>query len=207
MANAALAAEAPKLANHLSFDSEAHEYRWNGRIVPSVTQLLKPLQSFDMVPKHLLDAAAEFGTNVHRAVELMINGNLNWATLDPALEPYVKAADKWLNDTNAVVLGVEERFFNTDKRYAGTIDLVCRIPAKNDQVHIIDWKSAASVPRTVGPQTAAYAKGYKSKHDRTPARSCVTLKGDGNYNNHPQTNRSDWTMFQTCLNLYNWVNQ
>ena len=91
----------------LDFNAEAHEYRLDGQLVPSVTQVLAVLEDFEGVPWHLLEAARKFGQHVHEACALMVRGELDWASLDPALVPYVEAAQRFIDESGFVVRACE----------------------------------------------------------------------------------------------------
>ena len=54
----------------LAFNAESHTYTLDGRALPSVTQVLDPLNELDGVPRDVLAAATEFGTHVHLACDL-----------------------------------------------------------------------------------------------------------------------------------------
>ena len=45
----------------LTFDEAAHEYRLDGRRLPSVTQLLAPLVDYSKVPRETLERAQALG--------------------------------------------------------------------------------------------------------------------------------------------------
>jgi hypothetical protein len=77
------------MADQLQFDAGAHVYSVRGKRVPSVTQILRPIINFDGVPPDVLAAAAEFGTHAHMACDLYNRGELDEASLDPALAPYL----------------------------------------------------------------------------------------------------------------------
>lgn len=146
----------------LSFDEPTHTYRWNGRIVPSVTQILAPLEDFERVPWDVLEAARQFGSHVHQAVHLHILGQLDWQALDPALAPYVRAADKFLASVKADISDAEVRLYSEASRYAGTCDLVAiwKVRTRTRRT-LLDWKATAAFPPSAGPQTAAYARAYE----------------------------------------------
>ena len=191
----------------IDFDPVEHIYTHNGVAVPSVTQILAPLADFEHVPWDRLQAAADFGRNVHTAVEYLIAGTLDWTDLDDALLPYVKAADKWLALNNPTIIATEQRVYHERLRYAGTVDLVCEIRARTrDHVEVIDWKSSAVMPiQTVGPQTAAYSNSLPI--DRARKRRAVLLQPNGEPKDYPLTNANDWSIFTSCLNIHKWKNK
>lgn len=186
----------------LEFQSEGHTYRLDGREVPSVTQVLEPFSSLEYVDRELLRRAAEFGNHVHEACHLFNIDTLDRRTLDPVLAPYVSAWEQFLDDTGAVVLQSEHRVASRKFKYAGTVDTTV---FWGKSKRLIDIKSIASLPRTVGPQTAAYAEAYyEDTGERIRDRYCVQLKPDGAYSVQKLSDPNDWNIFQSALNLYRW---
>jgi len=189
----------------LDFDSQAHVYRLDGRVVPSVTQLLEPLVDFSMVNDKVLEAARVFGTHVHQACHLDDLGELDWATLDPALVPYVEAWRRFLNESGAVVIASEKPVYHAALNYAGTPDRV--LSWGKQRLVVPDIKATSVVPRIVGPQTAGYAKAYQSMHGgREPERYCIHLRANGTYSAHPRRESTDWGVFLSCLNIWRFLN-
>lgn len=186
------------MAPDLHFDEASHTYRLGGVRLPSVTQVLDPLQELDGIPRHILEAAAAFGTNVHAACHLWNQGVLDEEQLDPALLPYLTAWRKFLDDVTGVVVGSEVRVVNRQLRYAGTLDSLVRIKGVHE---LVDIKATAAIPRTVGPQTAAYAHALGEPRIK---RRVVQLRGDGTYRTERLTDSSDWNLFLSALNVHNW---
>jgi hypothetical protein len=183
----------------IDFDRASHSYRVNGRAVPSVTQVLSPLEDFSRVPRHVLEAAREFGQHVHEACDLYNRGELDWLTLDSALTPYVEGWRQFIDETGAVILASEFPVAHDQLGYAGTPDVLIQM---RDKLWIPDIKSTAIVPSTVGYQTAAYSKAYQRMTGQEPSRCCVLLTGDGRYKLHTRKETSDWEMFISALNCF-----
>ena len=62
----------------IEFDEEKHEYRLDGNVIPSVTQLLKKhglVADYSMVPESILSAKAERGTLIHKEIQDYIEKN------------------------------------------------------------------------------------------------------------------------------------
>lgn len=193
------------MGNALAFDQESHTYRLDGQPVPGVTSVLQLLNDFEGVPFHLLEAARKFGSHVHEACALMVRSQLNWTSLDPDLYPYVDAARRFIVESGVVVLASELRVAHAGLKYAGTLDLVARWKGLNA---VVDFKSG-QFPRSVGPQTAAYAGAYSEQTGiRVPRRYCVQLNPDlpNGYKVHALTNSADWSIFVSCLNVHRWKN-
>lgn len=188
----------------LDFEKAGHVYRLDGRVVPSVTEILRPLENFTMVPPAVLEAARIFGGHVHEACHLDDIEALEWDSLDPALVPYVLGWRKFLKDTGAVVIASEQPIAHATLGYAGTPD---RLLSWGKRLVLPDIKSTTVVPRTVGPQTAGYAAAYQSQYGgREPERLCVQLKPDGTYSSHRRRESTDWSVFLSCLNVWRFLN-
>lgn len=186
----------------IEFCADLHEYRVDGRVVPSVTQILEPYTSLEYVDRETLRIAQELGDHVHLACHLYETGQLDEATLDPALVPYLDGWKAFLYDTGAVVLLSEHRVASRKRGYAGTLDSMV---FWGKSKRLIDRKSGSVVPCTVGPQTAAYAEAYAEQTgERIRDRYCIHLPGDGRYRSHPLKDPRDWINFQSALNLHRW---
>lgn len=186
----------------IEFDEANHRYRLDGRPVPSVTQALEPFTGLEFVDRETLRRAAEFGSHVHQACHLFNMDVLDMDTLDPALAPYVAGWAQFLRDTGATVILSEYRVASSRYGYAGTFDALVYWGKSQ---RLIDIKSGSVVPRTVGPQLAAYAEAYHEMHDkRIRDRYCIHLPGEGRYQVHRLNDPRDWHIFHSALNLHKW---
>jgi hypothetical protein len=181
---------------NLEFSEADHIYTLDGRRVPSVTQVLAMLENWERVPWEQLEAARQFGTNVHKACHLQNRGELDVAALDLALDPYVRAWQRFLVESNATLIASETRVANARLGYAGTLDALVD---RRGHTWLVDIKSG-DVPDTCGPQTSAYAAAL----GRPVRRYAVQLKPDGSYKTHAYTSSTDFAIFQSCLNVYKW---
>lgn len=183
----------------LVFDAATHAYTLDGRRLPSVSQIIAPLVDFSWVSDEVLAAAAQFGRHVHEACALHARDDLDWSALDPELVPYVKAWERFLDESGAVVIASEQPVAHDALGYAGTPDLVIEL---RNLIYVPDIKATASVPPTVGIQTAAYARAWQRMHGgKEPWRACLHLSPD-KYRLHRRNDPADWAMFQSCLNVY-----
>lgn len=177
-----------------------------GQRLPSVTEVLDPLLELDGIPKHVLKAAAEFGTHVHMACDLFDKGVLDEPALDPHLVPYLNAWKQFLHDSGAVVLASEVRVHHPRYEFAGTLDKIVTYRRQRVQ---IDLKSG-DVPRTVGPQTAAYEAAHNYTADRSDVmrvRYALQLRPDATYRLIKLTDARDIHIFLSALNLHRWRNE
>jgi hypothetical protein len=197
----------------LTFNEELHEYRWNGKVVPSVTGLINEwlkvtingsdwhINRFTgaVIPSYLMDEGAEKGKDLHFGAECILKGGLDWNALDPEYEPPLKMFQKWLDDVKPQILYSEYRFYHKRYGYAGCVDVVAVI---EKALSIVDLKTGEA--GLVGPQSAAYLEGYISqeKYIGRTARYCLHLPKDGsNYKFEKLTNENDFEMFKACLML------
>ena len=82
-------------ASELLFVPETHEYRTpDGVSVPSVTQILRGVgvsADFKAVAPGTLEYRRQLGTAVHADCHAYDDNDLDWATVDVRVKPYVEA--------------------------------------------------------------------------------------------------------------------
>lgn len=191
-------------AGPVRFVEKTHEYFVGADKVPSVTTVLESerLVDLDGVPEALLEYSRGLGKAVHRATELNDVGDLDDATLDPAIEPYLKAWKRFRYDTGFVVESLERVVFNPVYRYAGTLDRLGRFGGGRGVSAIIDIKTGA--PRkSTGYQLAAYLGALPIVEQRNRRRFACHLLADGRYALVEYVKPSDWNVFLAALTLYN----
>lgn len=185
----------------LAFDAEKHEYRWAGKLLPSVTQVLAIVNDFDSIPRAILENARARGERLHAAINLFNRDDLDFASLDDETRDDVYAWARFLRESSAVVIASEQPVFHERLGFAGTPDVVLQWGSR---IVIPDVKASFAVPRTVGPQTAAYAEAYGEMRGRRPERYCIHIKA-GNYTAHKRNDPADWSVFLSCLNVYRFL--
>lgn len=194
----------------LRFDPNAHEYHLDGDRLPSVTEVLQPLNDLGGIPPDALAAAAAFGSNVHAACHLFNQGRLDDDSLDPRLRPYLEGWKQYLLDSGATVIASEVRCHHPRARYAGTADVVVRTPKTKRfaaKQAVIDIKTSVMVPRTVNLQTAAYREALLDgpyPFAGPMERYAVHLLGWGRYALIHCRNVGDFNVFLSALNLHRW---
>lgn len=169
------------------FIEETHKYLLDGEPLPSVTEILSPLQaeSFAAINPMVLQAAADRGTAVHEITEAMDYDMDYEDMISPDLVPYVDAYDDFLMDHECEWEGVEMpvHFF---EQYAGTVDrfgYIDGVPA------VMDIKTVQSPTIeqkvSVACQLYAYDRAIKacfpSMQKDHMAHYALYLKKDGNY--------------------------
>lgn len=117
----------------LEFDDETHRYIVNGIITPSVSKLLSlKFDDYPNVPKEVLQAAADRGTEMHKAIEVYEKTGKESDLQEFRNYLFLKKHFKIENVENELPVAYFEDGLPV---FAGTIDQVCRIdgvPAIND---------------------------------------------------------------------------
>lgn len=187
----------------LSFNEDNHEYKLDGLLIPSVTQIIQDagLINLDWVNPELLAEKADLGKKIHSTTELYDTGNLNAEELHPTLKSYLNSWVKFRTDYNFVPTEIELMLAHSLYRYAGRID---RIGFVNKELTLIDIKSG-SVQKTNALQTAAYAELFnqdKKKSGQIKNRLIVYLSPDG-YKIEGHTDANDRNVFFAALTISN----
>lgn len=190
----------------LEFNETTHTYQYQGKVVPSVTQILEPYSGLEYVDQQTLEATAEFGNHVHLATHLHDIGELDRSSLDPLVDDYLVGWEKFLKDSGAVPIYSETQIYSARLRVAGTLDRIMAWNRSNSNV-MIDIKTGSSITRTVGPQTAAYDEiWHEMTGQRHMKRYCVHLKSK-TYNLVKQDNPNDINIFRAALTMHRWINK
>lgn len=156
----------------LHFDEGTHTYILNGRVLPSVTQVLERtgIVDYSFIPPRTRQMALERGSAVHASIALDLEGDLDEASVEP-LMGYVEAARAVRHDLGITTPDTfEERRHCPRYLYAGTVDLIFADI-------LLDWKTN-SAEWWVRLQTAAYAGMFGGGKFR---RIAAELHADGTY--------------------------
>lgn len=189
----------------LEFDEARHEYRYAGRIVPSVTQVIGFLNDYAGVPRDALDLARERGNAVHLATALDDRDNLDEESVDPVVAPYLNAWRQLRADLGFEPELIEHRVYSVTHGYAGALDRFGKFRHRPNKA-LIDIKATAVIMPGNGPQTAAYKAALTERAPCAVDRYTVLLCPDRSppYRLQPHRDATDLTMFVCALNLHNW---
>ena len=193
-----------------TFDPIKHEYRLDGRVLPSVTQILKPLRDFSHVDPVKLERAAKFGDAVHLATALDDRDDLDESSCHPDVLGCVNGWRKFKSETGFEVEHVELALCSSTLYYAGTLDRVGIMKRYNDNVQgkrvLIDIKTGSWLYATIGLQTAAYRSLWNEHHpdSKIVPRFSVRLFMDGTYKLDAWDDPMDSKTFMALLQVHNW---
>ncbi len=152
--------------------------------VYSVTQ--QPIRGVNESIEHFIakspwidDWYRDRGSLAHGAIALALQDDLDWDTLDPELEPFVRAALAFVKDTGWKPVAVEPLLYSPKLWVAGQPDVLFSTGGRHAKHIIVDWKLGGPIP-PYELQTAGYeiivedALGTKVHQ-----RMCVHLQRDG----------------------------
>lgn len=184
-------------SNEITFDEETHTYTdARGRVVPGVTGIIRACGLMDTQWSN--EWYMQRGLAVHRAVELDEKGDLDEASLDPLVVPYLDAWRRWRADSGYVSTAQELRIYHPVYRYAGTLD---QTGILNGQTCLVDIKTGAYQPWWA-LQTAAYNAVAKCRY-----RYSLELHGDRKYKLVQHKKTTDLQAFLACLTVFNLRNE
>lgn len=187
----------------LTFDQEAHVYKWNDEIIPSVTQLLGEfgLVDFSAVPKDVLEYKRVLGTAVHCSIELMEQDNLDEDSLHPEIKPYLEAYKRFRLVTGFEPKSTENRMYSKKWRFAGTMD---QQGILDGQEAIVDYKCTWRLYESCGPQLQAYKILFEENNPGTKIKKlcALQLKSTGHFELQEFKDANDKQDFLACLWLH-----
>jgi hypothetical protein len=202
----------------LTFDEETHIYRWENKIVPSVTQVpnrvavrngedgeWRSVSGSEYMGNY--EVARRYGNAFHKAASYTVSDTP--CKYDPALEPDIISLKMFLAKYKIFPEIVEQPLYSKFYGYAGSPDLYGHISFDKPKITLpilLEWKTATSFNEHWRGQTAAYAQLIKEETGikRKPHRWSVRFKQDGKMpeidkrHNHPQ----DFNRFLSLLNVY-----
>jgi len=133
---------------NLQFDETTHTYFWDGKKIPSVTQIINELLPIQYKPD---DWYLQRGQAVHRAA-VFIAREIDFE-YDERIAGQVAAIRKFFKEVRPEILEIEKTVYSKIYRYAGRLDLYVKIGTK---FCLVDYKSSISIER-IGLQLAGYS--------------------------------------------------
>lgn len=198
----------------IAFSRELHEYRLpTGQRVPGVTEILSSVgvsmnfEGLASLGRRVADAIElkrEIGHALHADAHSFDDNDLDWATVDPRVEPYLRAWATFRENTGVVPTTRERRVYHNVYGYAGTLDGIFRTTA--GRLVLIDLKTGDPDDSGCAYQTAAYLAAYRLEHvtEEYIERWAVRLTPDHGvpYRITPYTAWDDFHKFQAFLTTF-----
>lgn len=188
----------------LIFDEERHIYKYRiddiELILPSVTQILRFVsrEIYGDVPANVLESAADRGTRVHEAIEML--AKFGWMEADTEIMPYMLAYQAWEKEHNFKTLESEYRFYHRTRLYAGTAD---RLFMDGNDICLMDTKTSLEVHELLtAAQLYGYAEALKSHGINIKKAYILHLRNDATYNWIEANLNEGRTIFEACAYLH-----
>lgn len=142
------------------------------------------------------------GSMVHLACDLLDGAlGLDWSTLDPRIEGYVRAWARCKRETECVVIASERPV--SGPGWKGTLDKVVSPP--NGKREVWDLKCGQPEPWH-GLQLAAYEVGHRGRTGTKPyKRRGIYLRADGTYQMVEYPGKDDYRTFLALLTREYWM--
>lgn len=191
--------------SELAFREEDHTYRINGFVLPSVSQVMKPLSDahYGSTDKEMLQKAATRGTNVHAAVENYLLFGVE--DIKAELRGYFDGFKKWIDLSKPVPVKTECRVYHKLLNYAGTADLPCYI---NGKLTLVDFKTTTVIAQMLTRvQLEAYKKAFESHGIKFEQKLIVQSRRDGSYHSetYPIDDTESWRVFTELLDIHRFI--
>lgn len=146
-----------RYTQNLQFDDVKHQYKVNGKIIPSVSEIIGPITYSNFrVQQNVVDQAAHRGTMAHSTTALYDMGALeDESSLSPDEAFYLKAWRDFCHDYKPDWQYIELPL--ACRTFAGTID---RIGIIDGTITIVDIKTTSSMDRVHKVALACQIAGY-----------------------------------------------
>lgn len=193
----------------LEFDEQKHEYRLDGVVLPSVTQILEPLSkaNYKGIDEDILIKAAYRGSCVHGAIELFCEYGVEDIVAE--YRGYFEAFERFASEQVFEPIDIEKRVYHKKLMYAGTADSIAKLDGK---MVLIDWKTSSSInEKLYGVQLEAYEQALRSMDEKywdISEKMVVQLKSNGRYKiySFPIRDEEKWNVFTSLLTVRNYIN-
>lgn len=167
------------MARILSFNEDAHEYQINGEVIPSVSEVIRFIsrEVYGDVVQSVLDNAADRGTRVHKATQML--DVVHDVECDEDIVPYVQAYVQFLRDHKPKWELIERSMYNPEKMYGMTIDRVGEIDGKKT---LVDIKTSSALQKVLyGAQLNLYRMGLAANGIEVERIVILHLQKDAKY--------------------------
>ena len=163
-------------------------------------------------PLRSLNRAASRGTDVHAIADHYAKtGEIGEIT---AHNGYVDAMRAFFADHQPLPMLAECTVYG-ELGYAGSFDMVCRLPALDDRLVILDYKTSKAIYNDTAAQLAAYAHAeqYIDEHDvlhpmpKIDTGVVVRFGADGEYEVKEMNLANGWELFKAAHAIYNATSQ
>lgn len=206
MSNAII--EIPQL-EELSFEDSTHTYSVNGIVIPSVSEIMEPLNAkkYEGITAQTLNKAANKGTSVHNAIENYIKFGID--DVLPEHRGYFDGFIDWWNEKKPAIVASELRLYHKLMLYGGTLDILSIIDGK---LTLTDVKTTYTISdMTCRVQLEAYSQILASLGIYIEKKEILHLTPEGRgkkrYENYPAKDVEAWRAFGSLKCVYDWISR
>ena len=187
------------------------------RVVPDPERTADRDAAIDLIkraPWRKRDKAADIGSTLHHVIEARTLGS------DPSVpedvESYIRQFDDWCSVFQPEWDALEVVIWHPDESYAGRLDAIATLGAKDGKRYLLDWKSGTGTYPSYAMQANLYARAPIIFDDRTgieapmpeiDGAAIVRLSPDGW--TFTEVNLSDdiYRAGLYCREMYRWMNE
>lgn len=183
----------------LIFQDSNHIYQLDGVTLPSVSNLCAPLHKavYENVPKWQLEAAAERGTAVHLAAQVLDAAGA--VSVEEEHLPYVRAYRDFLSEHSTTWSLTEKPLYHPTLLFAGTPDRYGLLDGKHT---LLDIKTTFSVYKPLcRAQLNLYRMILIARGFPVERMAILHLKKDGTYKLIPM--QEDEPLVLALITIYN----
>jgi hypothetical protein len=150
----------------LEYIDKEHLYLYDGIIIPSVSELLKKVfpNKYKDVPKNILNNKAEYGSKVHKIIELKEKGKEYKNLIDSVIiEESINQYNK-IKRNNLIQVLKQEEMVCYKGLYAGRFDMIALV---NGEYCLCDIKTTAVLDKEyLSWQLSLYELAYGVKFEK-----------------------------------------
>ncbi len=189
----------------LSFEEGPHLYRLDGDVLPSVTQIMRPLSDtkYNGVSRKTLDQAAERGTIIHQAAQTW--AEYGFMDCPPDLQGYFDGFLDWYRTADPKVAGTEVQLYHPLMLYAGTADLIAEI---DGQLSLVDYKTTQTISDMLcRVQLEAYSQALLCFGVKVERKMIVQLRAGkpANVKEYAPRDAEAWKVFGALKTVYDYI--
>lgn len=180
------------------FDGEKHIYTLNGKLIPSVSEIISPLSNpIDESLENTYEVAAERGTFLHNAAMLLADKDYE-IEYPEEYQGYIDGIVAFLAEHEVIPLIQEQPMYHSELLYAGTPDNICFFDGK---LSIIDYKFVSVIQKSlIKAQLNGYGKILLNNDMVFEALYVVQFLPNGKYRIYPTA--IDESEFNLCYEIY-----
>jgi hypothetical protein len=158
---------------------EEHVYTVDGKIMPSVTQILQAHLQIDYY--HQDDYYKDRGSEVDRCSVLYLEDDLDWDTIDPRVRPFIEQFKIFCETSSFSSIAHHGFVHDPVMGFAGEFDLFGTMGDwDSPRFVLIDIKTGSEMPH-YKLQTAMYVMAFLQTHTDFTGHSLTDIKRFGLY--------------------------